>query len=246
MEKFLIYLRSLVYMVYLVASTIYISVLIISLCRFVSYPRICELGRAWGRWNLSALQIICGLKYCILGQDNLPNETAIVLCKHQSAWETIALRALMQKEQTWVLKDDLLKIPVFGWALRCFGPISIDRSAGTKAIRTLLSDGRKWLNLGRWVIVFPEGTRVPVGERKEYSIGGALLAEKTGFPVVPIAHNAGLFWSRRSLMKKPGRIDLVIGPVIDTRGKKAAEINREAEEWIEATVAELTGEPAIR
>lgn len=171
--------------------------------------------------------------------ENLPSESAIVFCKHQSAWETIAIRAFFPLAQTWVLKRELIRIPIFGGALSAFDPIAIDRAAGRRAVKQLLEQGTKWLEQGRWVIIFPEGTRVPLGERRSYGIGGAMLAEKSGRVLVPVAHNAGLFWGRRSFLKYPGVVDLVIGPPVPVEGRRAGEINRDAERWIELTVAQL-------
>ena len=130
-------------------------------------------------------------------------------------------------------------IPIFGWALAAAEPIAINRKAGRRAAHQIIKQGRRRLELGRTVVVFPEGTRVAPGTRKKYGIGGALLAEKTGYPVVPIAHNAGVFWRRRGLKKFPGIIQVVIGPLIETKGLSAIEINRRAEQWIEATVSTL-------
>ena len=130
-------------------------------------------------------------------------------------------------------------MPLFGWSMAQFNPIAIDRSAGRKAIRQLLDQGLRALENGRWIIIFPEGTRVAAGERGHYGFGGAMLAEKAGRAVVPIAHNAGSFWARRDVRKYPGLIDVVIGPPIETKGRRAPEIGRDVEEWIEATVAGL-------
>jgi 1-acyl-sn-glycerol-3-phosphate acyltransferase len=132
-----------------------------------------------------------------------------------------------------------MQVPVFGWALAQFRPIAIDRSAGRRAIRQLLIEGAERLAAGYWVVIFPEGTRVEPGRRKEFGIGGALLAERTGATVVPIAHNAGVFWRRRGLRKYPGCIQLVVGPPIQTRGATAATINAAAEAWIKDTMADL-------
>jgi 1-acyl-sn-glycerol-3-phosphate acyltransferase len=132
-------------------------------------------------------------------------------------------------------------IPVFGWALAPFKPIAIDRKAGRKSVKKLLEDGKRWLEAGSSIVIFPEGTRVSPGQRRSYGIGGALLAERSGRPVLPIAHNAGVFWPRRSIAKYPGVIDLVFGPLIPVAGKKAQEINGEVERWIEDTVASLPG-----
>ncbi|WP_295445278.1 lysophospholipid acyltransferase family protein [uncultured Thiodictyon sp.] len=232
-------LRSLAYQVFLIASVALFGITIAIAGRFVPYRTVGRLGRAWGLSNLFALKHLCGLNYRITGLEHLPATTAIVLCKHQSAWETIALRGLFPSDQTWVLKRELLRIPILGSALRQFVPIAIDRSAGRKAVKQLLKDGAISLKDGRWVMIFPEGTRVAAGTRIPYSIGGALLAERTGYPVVPVAHNAGVFWGRRSLIKRPGTIELVIGEVIASKGRTAQEINQKVEQWIETTVSSL-------
>ena len=235
----MILLRSLIFQVFMFGATVFVTVPIILFGRLIPYPLLARSGRAWARTCLVGLRVICGVNYRISGLERLPEEAAIVLCKHQSAWETIAIRAFFPPEQTWVLKKELTRLPFFGWALAPFGPIAIDRSEGRKAVRQLLEDGRKWLDAGRWVIVFPEGTRVAPGEHRPYGVGGALLAEKTARKVVPVAHNAGVFWPRRSILKFPGTIEMVIGLPMETKGRKALAINREAEQWIEQEVAGL-------
>jgi 1-acyl-sn-glycerol-3-phosphate acyltransferase len=204
------------------------------------------LGGQWARINLWALRVLCGLRYRITGLEHLPNRNTLLLCKHQSTWETIAFLTLLPAPQTWVVKRELLRVPLFGWSMAQFKPIAIDRRAGRKAIRQLLDQGLEALEEGRWVIIFPEGTRVAAGERGHYGIGGAMLAEKGGRPVVPVAHNAGVFWARRDIRKYPGVIDVVLGPPIETKGRPAAEIGRDVEEWIEGMVAGLSGKVASR
>lgn len=198
-----------------------------------------SLSNAWGLLNLWMLRVICGLDYRIQGLENLPQDSAIIMAKHQSTWETISLRGLLPKHQTWVLKRELMRVPVFGWALAAVKPIAINRSAGKKSIKQIIEQGSKRLAEGRLIIIFPEGTRTAVGERKKYGIGGAILAEKTGYAITPIAHNAGVFWKRRGVKKYPGIIDVVIGPPITTAGKKASEITREVEHWIESEMEKL-------
>jgi 1-acyl-sn-glycerol-3-phosphate acyltransferase len=232
-------LRSLVYLGYLFLTVVLFSIPIAVLGWVVPYKWLAEAGRLWGNINLIGLSKICGLNYRVSGKENLPISNCIVLCKHQSAWETIALRALLPAEHTWVLKRELLWVPFFGWGLAPYRPIAIDRKAGRRAAVQLVQQGRHWLEQGRWIVIFPEGTRVNPGDRKRYGIGGALLAEKTAFPVLPIAHNAGVFWRRRDYRKYPGTIDLVIGEVMETKGLSAAQINRRVEQWIETTVARL-------
>lgn len=197
------------------------------------------LSHAWGNTNLWLMRVICGLKYRIKGAENLPQHAAIVMSKHQSSWETISLKGLLSKEQSWVLKRELMRIPIFGWALASIPTIAINRGAGREALKQIIQQGKKVLDDGRIVVIFPEGTRTPPGNKGRYGIGGAMLAEKSGYPVVPIAHNAGVFWRRRGLKKYPGTIDVVVGRPIDTSGMKAVEINHMVEEWIEEQVAEL-------
>jgi 1-acyl-sn-glycerol-3-phosphate acyltransferase len=139
----------------------------------------------------------------------------------------------------WVLKRELLYIPFLGWIMRYFKPIAINRKAGRKAIEQIIEQGIHRLQDGKNVFVFPEGTRVAPGTRKRYGVGGAILAKKSGYPVLPVAHNTGVFWQRRDIKKYPGTIDVRIGPLIQTEGLNIAEINRVAEEWIESTVESL-------
>lgn len=232
-------LRSLLFELFLIGSSVVYSSLILLLALVAPPTLLARLGRHWARANLAALRLLCNLDYRVQGLGQLPDEASVVLCKHQSAWETIALRLILPLDQSWVLKHELMRIPIFGWALGLFQPIAIDRSAGRGAMKKLIAKGVDLLNDNRWVIVFPEGTRVAPGARHRYGIGGALLAERSGRSVVPIAHNAGHFWGRRSLVKRPGTIDLVIGPTLTSRGQKASDINLVAQEWIESTVAKL-------
>ena len=186
----------------------------------------------WARVTLWWLAVTCNLRFEVEGRDNIPGGTAIIFCKHQSAWETLALQRIFPP-QVWLMKRELLWIPFFGWGLALLEPIAINRSQGTKAIRQLVEQGTARLRAGRWVVIFPEGTRIAPGRRGTYHKGGALLAEKSACPVVPVAHNAGEYWPRNSFIKKPGTIRVVIGPVITTAGRKATEINALAEQWIE-------------
>ena len=192
----------------------------------------------WNSLTLGWLEATCGLRHRAEGIENIPERAGIVLCKHQSAWEALAL-ARYFSPQTWVTKRELLRIPLFGWGLAALRPIAIDRAAGRSAMKQVLEQGERRLAEGIWVVVFPEGTRVAPGEHRRYRLGGALLAEKTGYPVVPIAHNAGDYWPRRGFLKRPGTIRLVIGEPIESTGRSAAEINARAAEWIESTVREL-------
>ncbi|MCH9670837.1 MAG: 1-acyl-sn-glycerol-3-phosphate acyltransferase [Gammaproteobacteria bacterium] len=192
----------------------------------------------WTQAVLAWLRITCGLRHEIEGLDNIPKNPAVILCKHQSAWETIALEPVF-RPQCWLLKRELLWIPFFGWALALLKPIAIDRRAQRSALTRLVEHGAQRLRDGIWVVVFPEGTRMPPGVRGKYRKGGATLAVQTGHPVLPIAHNAGDFWPKRSMLKFPGVIRLVIGKPIETAGRSAEDVNTEAAQWIEHTVAKL-------
>jgi len=184
------------------------------------------------------LRAVCGIRMEVRGIENIPKEPCIVLSKHQSAWETFALQTVFPP-QVWVLKRELLWLPFFGWGLALTSPIAINRSKGKEAIRQLLQQGKQRLAAGFCVVIFPEGTRMPYGERGKYKIGGALLGASSEALVVPVAHNAGRHWGRNSLLKYPGTITMSIGKPIDTKGLKADEINHQVEEWIEAEMEQI-------
>lgn len=184
------------------------------------------------------LRVICGIRMEVRGAENIPKQPCIVMCKHQSAWETFSLQTVFPP-QVWVLKRELLWLPFFGWGLAVTSPIAIDRSKGKQAMRQLLEQGRDRLARGFCVVVFPEGTRMPYGVRGKYKIGGAMLGESTGAPVVPVAHNAGKFWGRNAFLKHPGTIVMSIGQPIDPKGLKAEEISRRVEDWIENEMTKL-------
>jgi 1-acyl-sn-glycerol-3-phosphate acyltransferase len=189
--------------------------------------------KGWAVIALWLVRHLLGIEYEVVGGEHLPRRAAVVLCKHQSAWETIALQHILPP-QAYVLKKELLRIPFFGWGLAQFPIISIDRSAGLDALSQVVGQGTALLREGFWVIVFPEGTRVAPGHKRRYKSGGAHLAVKAGAPVVPIAHNAGEFWRRHAFLKDPGKITVSIGPEIETAGLSAEEVTRRAEAWIEA------------
>lgn len=196
----------------------------------------------WAAFNLWWLRVTCNITYEVSGREHIPDTAAIILCKHQSAWETLALQVIFPA-QAWVLKRELLWIPIYGWGLATMNPIAIDRSAGVRALRQLVRQGRRRLADGIWVVIFPEGTRVAPGRRGNYQPGGGMLASESGRPVIPVAHNAGWFWPRNSFRKRAGHIHMVIGPPIDSTGRSAKEITALAEEWIESTVAALPVPP---
>jgi len=235
----MILLRSLLYYAALSVTIIVFGTPIVLLGAFMPRRFSDNLATWWGQINLWLQRTICGLGYRIEGKENLPDGPCILMSKHQSAWETIGLRGILNPNQSWVLKEELTKIPIFGWGLRYTGSIPIDRSAGRRAVLAIIEHGSRCLAAGRTVVIFPEGTRTAPGERKKYGIGGGLLAQRTGAAVIPIAHNAGVYWRRKGVKKYPGTIRVVIGPPILTEGQKAADIMQQVESWIEEKQAEL-------
>jgi 1-acyl-sn-glycerol-3-phosphate acyltransferase len=171
----------------------------------------------WTRFNLWCLGRICHIRFQVHGAEHLPDEPVIVASNHQSAWETLAFQVIFPP-QSWVLKRELLFIPFFGWALALTWPIVINRSARRKALRQILVAGKVRLDAGRWVVVFPEGTRRPPGALGRFGIGAALLAKHTGRPIVPVTHDAGRFWPRRGFLKHPGVVTVTIGRPIPPEG----------------------------
>jgi len=235
----MIFLRSSLYFLCLIIITVVIATAIITIGLFLPHKQRSKLGNAWGMGNLWLLSKICGLNYEIKGLENIPKTGCIILSKHQSAWETMALRGLLPPNQAWVLKRELLWVPFFGWALLALQAIGIDRKSGRAAMNQVVTEGQKHLNKGNNVIIFPEGTRVAPGERRRYGAGGAILAHHTKFPIIPIALNSGVFWRRRDLKKYPGTVQVVIGPPIQVEGLKSSAINQKVEEWIETTMETL-------
>ncbi len=181
---------------------------------------------------LFLLRHVCGIRYQLTGAENIPKTPSIILSKHQSAWETLAFQEIFPP-QVWVLKKELLWIPFFGWGLAMTSPIAIDRSARKKALEQIVEQGKDRLSQGFWIVIFPEGTRIPPGQRGKYRIGGAWLATHTDTLVVPVAHNAGELWGRNSFIKYPGTITVSIGKPIDPAGMEAGELNAQVEAWIE-------------
>jgi len=187
--------------------------------------------RFWIGYSLWCLRVICGLKYTVEGLENIPEHGFIVMSKHSSTWETIAIQSFF-RPLVWVVKRELTWIPFFGWALKAMDAIALNRGTGRKAINQLIKESQYHMDRGRILMLFPEGTRVLPTQRKPFKIGGAIVSQRTGYSVLPIAHNAGEFWPRHSWIKWPGTIRVVIGKPIDPEGKKADEIIDEVSSWI--------------
>ena len=197
-----------------------------------------NLISGWARSMLWWLKVTCNIRYEITGLEHIPHSPTIILSKHQSAWETFAFQAIFPT-QVYVLKRELLWIPIFGWGLAMSSPIAINRSAGREALKQLVEKGKDRLAKGLWVVIFPEGTRIAPKKRGKYHIGGAWLAIHTQTPVLPVAHNAGDFWPK-GFIKTPGVIQMHIGTPIQTAGLKTDALNQQVENWIEAEMETLT------
>ena len=230
-------IRSALFIMYMWLS-IPIATVIFLLAYPIPYQYRSKLISFWSRISLSVLGFLCALKFEISGQENIPDKPCIIFSKHQSTWETLAMQLLFTP-QVWIIKRELLWVPFFGWTLASMKSIAIDRSSGKKALKQISDQGTQRLKEGNWVIIFPEGTRTRPGQKESYKIGGAMLAKKSGFNILPIAHNAGEFWPKGQFLKKPGVIKMVIGPVIETEGLSSKQINQQAEQWIESTVERL-------
>ncbi len=196
----------------------------------------------WSHFFIFWAKISCGLRYSIQGLEYLKNHhrPAIVLSNHQSMWETVFMQVLLPT-QTWILKKSLLNIPFFGLGLRLLEPIAIDREDKQNTIKQLNTQVAERLSQGRWVVLFPEGTRVAPHTHHRFSKSGATLSKATGYPIIPIAHNAGLFWPRGFRIKKSGTIQVVIGPAITPDNKEIADIHEAAESWIRAQLEVIGG-----
>jgi 1-acyl-sn-glycerol-3-phosphate acyltransferase len=206
-------------------------------CLFLPFPRRFVLARAYATVVLWVLRWSCGLTYRIEGAP-LPEGCHVALWKHSSSWETMAMMVVFPR-QVWVLKRELLWIPVVGLGVRQMHAIAIDRSAGHSAVAQVIEQGKARLAEGDWVMIYPEGTRMAVGETRRYGVSGTLLAAESGRLLVPVAHNAGYYWPRRGLMKKPGVVRVVIGAPVSASGREVRAVNEEIQAWVEATVERL-------
>jgi len=234
----ILWLRSLAFWVVFPISLVLFAILLMLAAPFSLKTR-WALLQIWVQFILWWLRVSCNLTHEIQGKENIPADAGIVFAKHQSTWETIALQQIFPL-QVWVAKRELMWIPFFGWGLWLMQCIHIKRGSGKAAIKQLVTQGKARMEEGIWVVIFPEGTRIPPGKRGRYRIGGAVLAEQSGYPIVPVAHNAGEYWPRRSFIKHPGVIQVRIGPPILGDGKTAQQILDEAADWIEGQMAEIT------
>jgi 1-acyl-sn-glycerol-3-phosphate acyltransferase len=242
--RFWLGLRSTLFWLFFLPVTLLIAILLVMIFYAPLKARI-GLIKIWINYSLGLLHYICGLKYRIEGLENVPQHGFILMSKHSSTWETIALQKFFGP-MVWVVKRELTRIPIFGWGLMAVNAIALNRGTGRKAINQLIQESKRRMDQGRILMLFPEGTRVLPMEQKPFKVGGAIVSEKTGYAVLPIAHNAGEFWPRHSWIKWPGTIRLVIGKPIEPEGKKSDQIIGEVKQWITSTCNEISDQQQLK
>lgn len=234
----MIWLRSLLFTAFLFLSVPVHATGVLLMAPF-GYRACYQVAVNWARVNLWLLDKLCGLHFEVEGAEHIPGEPCVLYWKHESVFETLA-GAVRFPPQTWVVKRELMWLPFFGWGLALLKPIAINRQAGRTAVKQVMSQGRQRLESGLFVVIYPEGTRVLPGHERRFGISGAALAKSAGRPILPVAHNAGDFWPRRSFLKRPGTIRVVIGPPIDTSSRTHEEITRVGREWIADTIEQIS------
>lgn len=235
-------LGNLFFLIGQIISTLLFVPFVLLITPFLASVKKGEFIALWARFIMWWLQICCNISYRVHGAENIPPGPAIILSNHQSAWETIALQRIFPVHSQ-LLKKALLWIPFFGWGLAANQPIAIDRAKKTQAMQQLVNQGKARLAAGRWIAIFPEGTRMPVNQPGVYQAGGAFIACKAGVLVVPVAHNAGVFWPKnKPFNKKAGVVDVVIGEAINAAGLKPRDLNSAVEKWITQTCNDLAVE----
>jgi len=237
----MLFFRSLLFTSLQIISTIVFSLLGVLLWP-IPFKWRYKITSSWARLNLWLLEKVCGISYQVEGLEHISDEPCIIMCKHQSAWETLALQVIFP-QQVWVLKRELLWIPFFGWGLAALNPIAIDRSAGRKALSQVVKQGKDRLSSGSWVVIFPEGTRIPSGKIGRFGIGGAKLATESGVSIIPVAHDAGKAWPKQGFIKYPCKINMVIGAKIMVEESTATQLNNRVFQWMEDQMTRLEGSP---
>jgi 1-acyl-sn-glycerol-3-phosphate acyltransferase len=239
------FLRSVLHALWMLVTVIPFAFAILLASLWTRGEPLYWIAATWLRWTVVGLRVICGVRTRVQGMEHLPREgaaPAVLLVKHQSTFETFLMPALMPHPLAYVFKKELLRVPFFGWAMGRLDMIHIDRNDRMRAFAKVVAQGRELLAQGVWVIMFPEGTRTPRGERGSYKSGGTRLAIKTGVPVVPIAVTSARCWPRKAFVKRAGVVDVSIGAPIPTAGREPDELMREVEAWIEAEMRRLDPE----
>ena len=233
MRNIIPFIRSFIFLLLMVIATI-IWAPISMLFAFLPYNQRYYITARWNVFIIWSAKVVCGIHYQFKGFENFPDAPAIVLSKHQSAWETIFLLMATPRPLVFVFKKEITYIPFFGWAISLLRMIPIDRSKGKDAFAQVVTHGKKRLADGQWIIMFPEGTRIAVGKKGSYKGGGARLAVETNTQVVPIALNSGECWPKNSFIKRPGTVTISVGKPILPNGDNPFELMQKVEAWIEA------------
>lgn len=240
-------LRSLIFVLWMTLTVIpwALGVLLISV--FARGDTVYWACVGWLRLAIAGARVICGVSYRVHGMANLPTaqdktSAVVLLAKHQSTFETFAFPTIMSHPMAYVFKRELLYVPFFGWAMARMDMIHIDRSRRSEAWAKVAAQGKRLAEMGHWVIMFPEGTRIARGQKGEYKTGGTRLAIATGTPVVPIAVNSARCWPRKSFLLRPGVVDISIGAPIASVGRQPGELMQEVEAWIEAEMRRIDPE----
>jgi len=238
-------IRSVLHMLWLILTVIPWALFVVIASLFVSSTTMYWMCARWLRLIVDSGTVILGIQNRVTGMENLPTgekSPAVLLVKHQSTWETLVMPAIMPHPLAYVFKKELLYIPFFGWAMARMDMIHIDRSQGKRAFSKVVEQGKRLMEQGTWVIMFPEGTRIPRGQKGEYKSGGTRLAIQAGVPVIPIAVTSAKCWPRKAFIKTPGIVDISIGKPIPTVGRRHDELMLEVENWIEAEMHRLDPE----
>jgi len=236
------FLRSLVHMVFMVVTVIPWALAIVVLSPWRDSTFLYWIAVHWLRLVMAADRLLLGIRVRVSGLEHLPvGETtpAILLAKHQSTLETFLIPTLMPHPLAYVFKRELLSVPFFGWAIGRLDMIHIDRSQRAQAFSKVVEQGKRLLARGTWIIIFPEGTRIPRGQKGSYRNGGTRLAVQTGAPVIPIAVTSAKVWPRKAFIKRPGVVDVSIGRPIPSAGRQPDELMRQVEDWIESEMHRL-------
>lgn len=239
------WLRSALYMAWLIGTVVPYGIAALLLSLVVRGRPLYRFCAGWPWLAVWGARVICGIRWRVRGLENLPQGPAIVLVKHQSAWETLALPQLLPRALSYVFKRELLRVPFFGWSLGRLDMMHIDRKRGAQALVRMQQHGAHLLQDGYWIVMFPEGTRTARGRQGQYKLGGPRLAQITGAPVVPIAVTSARCWPRQAFVKQPGVIDVSIGPAIASEGLDAAGIGAQVQAWIEAEMRRLDPEAYV-
>ena len=238
-------LRSLVHAIWSLVTVVPWAIMMIVASLFVSSVAMYRLAQGWLWLCMQGLRLICGVRWRVTGMDNLPQgrtSPAILLVKHQSTLETFLMPLLMPHPLAFVFKRELLYVPFFGWAMGRLDMIHIDRNQRARAFSKVVEQGKRLLAQGIWIIMFPEGTRIPRGQKGTYKHGGTRLAVETGAPVIPVAVSSAKVWPRKAFIKRAGVVDVVIGQAIPSAGRDPDDLLREVESWIEGQMHRIDPE----